>query len=327
MAVLQASNLQVAFEVLLVWNHTNRRVPGAPTRYSAQLSSTQASKKIRDAFSGFFRRTNPLARPPVLTNVSIRNKVSLATRVRTAVMRQLGVLYKARNPGATFNVRGFEPRPLLSITPPAGAADSRQRTLNFIEAATTLPASLSDDHLMPIFRVIGNNFRGELQALFIILRDDDHDRLITLLRQQDRQQQPRPHPSGRPQPQAIVGPAATYAGVVAQAGDGAELQAGVVWSLLLPPPPPPVESPSVHGSPRAHGRSTRSSGQPSKRRRSPSRPPSSSGHTSKRRRSPGSRSTTSRRSRKSRKRSPSSSTSSSSSGSSSSSSSSSSNED
>ena len=59
-AVLQAAGVQIAFEVLLVWNHTNRRVPGSPTRFSAQLSSVEASRKIRDAFSGFFRRVNPL---------------------------------------------------------------------------------------------------------------------------------------------------------------------------------------------------------------------------------------------------------------------------
>ena len=307
-AVLRAANLQVMFEVLLVWNHTNRRVQGAPTRYSAQLSSVQASRKIRDAFSGFFRRVNPLARPPMLINVSIRNKVTLSTRVRIAILRQLGDLYKENNPGSSFTVRGFEPRPLLTLTPPAGAADNRQKTLNFIEAATSLPSTFGDERLIPIFRVIGGNFRGQLEALFCVIRDDDHDRVLGLLRQQDGRRRQGQGPPGQPEVLAPVhqgvGPALTYAGAVVQAGDGMELQSGVFRSLLLPPPPPPapIESPSVQGSPRRTLRSGTKS------------------QASKRRRSSDSRTSRSRRTRRNRRRESSSSSSTSSSSTSSSSS-------
>ena len=313
-AVLRAANQQVAFEVQLVWNITNRRVQGSPTRYSVQLSSVQASRKIRDAFSGFFRRVNPLARPPNLINVSIRNKVTLATRVRLAILRQLGSNYKEKNPGAIVSVRGFEPRPLLSLTPPP-TAEGRPRTFTFIDAVSTLPASLTDNQLLPIFRIIGTNFRGELSALFCILKDDDHDRILALLRQQDRRQQPQlaqQVPVGQP-----VGAQATFAGVVEGAGAGMEVNAGViVQTLMRPPPPPPpplpaqpqqIESPSVQGSPRISTR-LRQSG------------------SSKRRRSSTPRSKRSRKSRRSRRSSTSSSSSSSSSSTSTSSSSASSNE-
>ena len=270
--VLRASRQQVDFEVKLVWNNTNRRNISGPTRYFAQLSSAAASRIIRDAFSGFFRQSNPLVRPQSLSQVSIRNKVTLATRVRIAIMRQLGLNYKDKNAGSSFAVKGFESRPQLTLFPPSGARDARQRTLNFIEAVTLLPAVFSDDQLVQIYRVIGTNFRSRLTATFVVLHDDDHDRLLAKIREADQAR--RTEQSGRHGGQQLVGPALTYAGVVQQDGDGMDLQSGFIRQLRQPPPPPPppprvdvVESPSVHGSPR---RSSRPPSGSTKRRRSPS---------------------------------------------------------
>ena len=271
-AVLQASRVQAVVEVLLVWNNTSRRNTTGPTRYFAKLASVALSRKVRDAFSGFFRQNNPLVRPHSLTNVSIRNKITLASRVRIAIMRQLGQNYKDKNPGASFAVKGFESRPQLTIFPPSAARDARQRSMFFVEAVTTLPSAFSDEQLLPFFRIIGSNFKGQLEATFIVLRDDDHDRLLTKLRESDQNRRQAFQHEPRPGGSQVVGPAMSYSGVVHQLGAGADVNAGVARLLSQPPPPPPpnppaeVESPSVHGSP--HHRSQRSS--PS-RRRSPSR--------------------------------------------------------
>ena len=282
--VLRAAGLQDQVDVGLVWNNTNRRVPTAPTRYFAKLDSAKISKTVRDAFSGFFRKANPLVRPPSLSNVSIRNKVTLATRVRLAILRQLGTKYKDSNPGSSFTVKGFESRPLLTIVPPPAAKDARQRTMNFIEAVHMLPKGLSDDMLAPIYRVVGSNFRGKLEATFVILRDDDHDRMLKSLREADQRARPGPGPSS----------ALTYSGVVRQEGSGMELESGLSAALRMPPPPPPplppgpqVESPSVHCSPhprsRGDGAKSVKASKKRKRRRSPSPPPKKS---RRRRRSP-----------------------------------------
>ena len=185
-AVLLAAQQRAEVVVQVVWNNTNRRNPNAPTRYFAQLDSVKVSRQVRDAFSGFFRKVNPLPRPSHLTNVSIRNKVTLATRVRLAILRQLGLKYQQSNTGASFAVKGFEARPSLTIVPPPNAKEARQKTMFFMEAVQTLPKVFSDDQLDPIYRVIGSNFRHKLEALFVVLSDDDHDRMLTRLREQDQ---------------------------------------------------------------------------------------------------------------------------------------------
>ena len=149
------------------------------------------------------------------------------------------------------------------------------KVFNFIEAVTTLPARLSDDQLCPVFRVIGSNFRGQLEATFVILKDDDHDRLLLKLRETDQRTRSGPY---------RVTSALTFSGVVRQEGSGMELEAGLTAALRQPPPPPPplppcrhpVESPSVHGSPRAQRRSRTTPprrSKKSKRHRSPSSSP------------------------------------------------------
>ena len=287
LAVARAARLRVEFEVLLVWNNTNRRNSNGPTRYFAKLSSPVVSRQLRDAFSGFFRQHNPLARPPMLTQVSVRNKVTLSTRVRLAILKQLGENYKARNVGSSYAVKGFESRPQLTIFPPTGARDARQKSMFFMEAINSLPIRFSDEQLSAIFRVVGSNFKSKLEATFVVLSDDDHDRVLQLLRASDQGRQ-----RGRdPQPSQQPGPALSYSGVVQQAGAGMELEGGIVRALSRPPPPPPplprpeVESPSVQGSPRRT--TTHTTARKSRKRppsTSPSRRKSSRSRKSRRRR-------------------------------------------
>ena len=298
--VLRANRTQVNFSVLLVVNAVRGRTSGR-TIYNVRLSSVESAKRIRELFSGFFRRQNPVRCPSGLSGVGFRNKITLETRVRLAIMKQLGENYKSSNSGSSFFVRGYESRPQLVLIPPKDASDSRPRTLNFISAGKSLPRHLSDENLIPIYRVIGNNLRDKLRSLFVILNDDDHDRVLDLVRKQDSQ--PRLAPSAS---------VSSYAGVVVGSGSGASSQAAPTdlralpaSFLLLPPPPPPkeVESPALSVAPAR----------------------SSSGRSRKKRQaSSGGKAHSSKRSKKNRRRSPSSSSSSSSSSSTSSSSSSSS---
>lgn len=314
--VLKATKIHVDYTVLYVGNPLRYRRQGK-TVYNARLDSVPAAQRIRDVFSSFFRRNSPVHLPSALKGISLRNKVTVETRVRISILHQLGRQYQESNgPGSSYKVRGFESRPLLQTFPPSGASGSRTRTYSFIEAATQLPAVFSDEGLIAIHQIIGARHPGLLQALFIVLRDDDRARIEHLIQQQ---------PRDRGQP----GPALTASGSVANPGSGMSLQSAnfsTLGALRLPPPPPPPQPPLPTGSsgtkiakespeqPRADQKRRRSSsssssdGDRTKRRRK-----SSSSDAPKRRRS--TKKSRRKSSRKSRRRTPSSSSSTSSGGS------------
>jgi hypothetical protein len=228
--VLHANRVRLDFEVLLVTNATRGRTTGR-TVYNAQLDSSGTSRRVRELFSSFFRKQNPIRMPPFLSGVSIRNKVTFETRIRIAILKQLGEKYKSSNKGSSFIVRGFDSRPVIVVQPPQGP-NARPRTLNFISAVRTLPSSLTEEALVSIFKVIGNGLRGRLRSLFIVLDDDQHDHLLEVIKSQasatDRS-------NG----------AATFSGVVSGSGAGMDIDSGVLQSLRDPPPPPSNISPEA----------------------------------------------------------------------------------
>ena len=105
--VVKVFKVNVRFDVIVVTNpikNANARLK----LLNVRLSSVEASKAIRDAFSGFFRGgTNSPTRPPGLKGIDIRNKVTFETRVRVAILKQIGQNYHASNPGSSFKARGF----------------------------------------------------------------------------------------------------------------------------------------------------------------------------------------------------------------------------
>ena len=151
--VLQANKSRMSFEVLYVANRKYQLT--GPTLYDVQMDSVHSSKRIREMFSGFFRKHRPIQRPPPLKGISLRNKITLETKVRIAILRQIGNNYQSSNPGSSCKVRGHGPRPNILITPPRSASD-RPRTYNFIPAVKTLPVNFSDDNLVHIYQVLGD---------------------------------------------------------------------------------------------------------------------------------------------------------------------------
>ena len=115
--VLQSVGGLAAFDILLVWNDSNCRNLNAPARYFAQLSSAIVSRKVRDAFSTFFCQVNPVPQSSALTQISIQNKVTLASWLRLAILHQLGLTNKEKILGSSFSVKGFEASPVLTIVP------------------------------------------------------------------------------------------------------------------------------------------------------------------------------------------------------------------
>ena len=140
--------------------------------YLVKLESADDSKRIRDKFGSSFKAgAEPL--PPGLTGLSIRIRLTHATRVRIAIMQVLAANYKASNPGSKTQVINYEPRPMMRLTPPAGATDSRVMNFNFIEAVTKLPIKFSRKSMAEIMKAVSGKFKGELRSLFVVLSDDD----------------------------------------------------------------------------------------------------------------------------------------------------------
>ena len=184
--VVKFFKVNIRFDVIVVTNpikNANARLK----LLNVRLSSVEASKAIRDAFSGFFRGgTNSPTRPPGLKGIDIRNKVTFETRVRVAILKQIGQNYHASNPGSSFKARGFESRPQLVIVPPSSASDTRVRSCFYMDAIKMFPVNFSDDNLIQIHRVIGGGFQGRLASLFVVLSDEDRDRISDLIKNQPR---------------------------------------------------------------------------------------------------------------------------------------------
>ena len=232
--ILHTNRSRLDFEVQLVSNPFKLRTSG-PTTYNVRMDSYYSLKVIRDIFSGFFRRNKPLRLPPPLKGVSLRNKVTLETKIRISILRQLGERYKDSNSGASYRVKGYDPRPTITTMPPR-SANARFRTYNFIQAVSALPSDFTDENLTLIYQVVGDRFRGKLQSLFVVLRDDDHDRCLELVANSSRRAR-GPGPS-QPVPSADAS-AAHASGFVQGFGSGMELESNLLQSLQSPPLPPP----------------------------------------------------------------------------------------
>ena len=90
-------------------------------------------------------------------------------------MQLLGSRYKAANPGSKVQVIGFEPRPLLKITPSSSASDRRVKSYNFIDAVRMLPTNFTATETSEIMEKINNpRLLGKMRSLFIVLSDDDY---------------------------------------------------------------------------------------------------------------------------------------------------------
>jgi len=157
------------FRIVVVHNITGRSTDAAVT-YSVRLDSIEASREIRSKFSSFFKGGVD-SRPDALASISIRNVVTKETRIRISILKMLGQNYQNSNPGAKFQVIGYEPRPTLKLTPPPGS-NSRIKVFTFVEAVRKLPSVFPEAELSKVTRQASSQFPGRLRSLFVVLSDD-----------------------------------------------------------------------------------------------------------------------------------------------------------
>lgn len=158
------------FSIIVVHNITGRS-SDAEVSYTVKLDSADDSRSIRSKFGGFFSGGQD-RRPDRFKSIGVSNCVTRETRVRISILKLFGEQYKDSNPGAKFQVIGYQPRPLLKLTPPPDSNDRKVRTFNFIEAVQKLPNTFDTETLLPLLKKFGPKYPGRLRSLFIVLSDD-----------------------------------------------------------------------------------------------------------------------------------------------------------
>ena len=96
-----------------------------------------------------------------------------STRVRIAIMAAFGDSYVRDNPGAKFRLVTHEPRPALTLIPPA-SIEKRPMTFKFIDAVQRLVPNFTKSDWAKIYDRVGARLHlNQLRRTFVILSDDD----------------------------------------------------------------------------------------------------------------------------------------------------------
>jgi len=162
--------LKAPVQVLVVHNATGRGANSIQS-FSCQLESVEKSREVQKVFGRYFTGGKD-SRPKELSDISISNVVTKETRVRIAIMKLLGKKYHDSNPGSKVQVVGYQPRPLLRLTPPQDASDRRTKTFTFVDAVQKLSKTLIDSELSEVAAKASAQFSGRLRELFVIISDD-----------------------------------------------------------------------------------------------------------------------------------------------------------
>ena len=94
-------------QISYVSNATGGRKDGVKV-YLVRMVNLIDSKMIRDKFGSFFK-AGASVRPPGLIGLSIRNRVTVGTRIRLEIMKLLAERYRKSNPGSKTQVMFFRP--------------------------------------------------------------------------------------------------------------------------------------------------------------------------------------------------------------------------
>ena len=179
-----------AMPIVYVKNSTARH-PKAEVTYSVQMTSVSDSSAIRRKFGSFFL-TGTNKCPKELKSISISNFVTPETRIRISILKLLARKYREANQGSKVKVIGYQPRPVIKITPAASASDRRVLSYNYVEAVKKLPCSFSSADIDPIIGRINPKLLGQIRSIFIVISDDQFKRKVS------RARGPRNAASGAP---------------------------------------------------------------------------------------------------------------------------------
>ena len=161
-----------ALPIVFVKNSTARH-QDAEVTYSVQMSSVADSRAIRRKFGSYFL-TGRDARPELIKPYSVKNFVTPETRIRISILKLMAKRYRESNPGSKVKVIGYQPRPMIKITPASSATDRRVMLFNYVEATKKLPCSFSSEDIDPIIRRINSDLLGRIRSIFVVVSDDQY---------------------------------------------------------------------------------------------------------------------------------------------------------
>jgi hypothetical protein len=157
-------------EIIVVQNVTPRQ-KDSEVIYNVKMCSVEASRSIRRKFGTFFHGGKD-GRPSAFKSISIKNRVTADTKIRISLLKLMAKRYRDSNAGSKAQVIGYDPRPLLKITPPSGSSDRKVKVYNYVEACRSFPTTFAVADLDPILRRINPKLKGQVKSTFIVISDD-----------------------------------------------------------------------------------------------------------------------------------------------------------
>jgi len=131
-----------------------------------KLNSVESAANIRKAFTEKRKAKADLGR------IFIANSVGLSTRIRVDILKALA--RKVSNNSVMAHVVAFVLRPVMHVRPKEGSVDrSPPKTLTFVDAVATYGHLLKQVELGDAYRRAGNSFKGQLEQLFVVMRESD----------------------------------------------------------------------------------------------------------------------------------------------------------
>jgi hypothetical protein len=154
------------------------------SEFQLRLDSAEAANAIRFRFGQLMRGVNagvPL--PAQLRNVYLSNVTTLTTKVRVDILRALADVLREdqENRHRHVFVSAFVSSPMLHINPAAqkGPTDGfRGMTFSYSEAVETFGNRLRPEDKYWAYRRVGRGFRGQLEALFVVMSEHEREKSL-----------------------------------------------------------------------------------------------------------------------------------------------------
>ena len=135
---------------------------GLPTMLEVKMRTREMAINIRKEYAKKKKEKIEMG------NLFVANSVTLATRVRTDILKAIGT--KCSNAEFEMFVVGFTSRPVLQMKRKDG---SGQSALTFADAVAKFGRLMSRGDLQQAYGRAGTSFAGQMQQNFVVLHDRD----------------------------------------------------------------------------------------------------------------------------------------------------------
>ncbi len=153
-----------------------------------KLDSIENAGKLRKAFAEKKKSNVDLGR------IFVANSVGLSTRVRVDILK--AIAKKISGQSISAHVVAFISRPVMHVKSNTGATNVMvPKTFTFVDAVAQYGHAMLQFELADAYRRAGTSFKGQMEQMFVILRERDD---WTGQRHRQQQQQQQRGSAGRP---------------------------------------------------------------------------------------------------------------------------------